>query len=215
MKVMAIGAHPDDIEFGCGGSLLKHKEKGDELLFVIATRGEMGSLCTESETLAEIRSEEARLAALGFGAELVFLNLKDGLCSFAEEDKVKLIKIIRNFRPEVCYIHGKQDLFPDHALIHNLSLSALTGASGSWYQVAGGLPHEVKEILGYEVWNPFGSWGRVIDISETLEEKVAALEKHKSQLEFISYDKAARGLAHYRGAMARKEACEVFEVLRA
>lgn len=213
MRVLALGSHPDDIELGCGGTLLKHKEKGDSLVFVVATHGEQGSFDKDPCEMVQIRNREARASARHYGAELIFLGLADGLTSFSLEEKKKLIKMVRDFKPDFCYIHGAQDHFPDHKIIHELGLSAITGAGGPWYQEVGGKPHKVKKILGYEVWHPLNRWQKVVDITETLHGKVRSLEEHQSQLENVDYDRAARGLALYRGAMAGKGAAEVFEVI--
>ena len=213
MKVLAIGTHPDDIEFGCGGSLLKHKKNGDEIHFVVATCGEMGSLILKPDELALIRKKEACSAAKKIGASINFLKLKDGLSEYSEESKISLITLIRKLTPDICYIHARQDSFPDHKVVHDLSMASLIAAQGPWYQKAGGLPHQVKIILGYEVWHPLNHWQRVINIEETLEDKMICLREHKSQLSHLFYDKAASGLAYYRGSMAGVLAAEVFEVI--
>ena len=214
MRVMAIGAHPDDIEIGCGGSLFKYAQEGASLLFIVATSGQMGSISTSPEELSEVRRKEALASANHFGADLEFLDLVDGLSRYEDKDKYKLIRLIREFAPDLCYIHSRQDNFLDHKVVHELAMSSLLGAQGPWYQVAGGKPHKVNSILGYEVWHPLNTWQRVVDISKTLDKKLASLMEHSSQTSTIDYVRATKGLANYRGAMAGLQAAEVFEVLR-
>lgn len=228
-RVLAIGAHPDDIELGCGGTLARLAGQGWSSWWVVATRGEAGSLNRDPHDLANIRQKEAEAAAALLEArEIIHLGLPDGLTSFTPEMKMPLIDLVRRIRPDLVFVHSRSDRFPDHAVVSALTLSALTAAGGPWYpasrDAAAGLlkdpPFESKPwvsgtVLGYEVWQPLNEHQLAVDITETIETKVAALRCHVSQVGPTRYDEAARGLARYRGVMAFSgDYAEVFEVIR-
>lgn len=213
--VLAIGAHPDDIEIGCGGTLALLKAKGARLIHLIATSGEEGRLGTSPEAMAKIRENEALQAANLIGAdEVIFLRLQDGLTGFSKETKVDLVRIIRRYRPQTVFVHSSHDRFPDHRVVHDLTMSAVTAASGPWFPTAEGSPHRVEQVLGYEVWSPIGAYQKAVDISSAIHLKLDALKRHRSQIDVIDYVGAIEGLARYRGAMTFSGShAEVFEVL--
>ena len=214
--ILAFGAHPDDIEFGCGGTVRKLIEKGWSAVHVCVTSGEAGSSTIDRATLAATREQEARRAAEVLGAERVhFLRAADGLTQYSRDHKIAVINLIREVRPDILFVHASSDQFPDHKLIHELVMSAVAGAAGPWYQESIGEPHLARTILGYEVWHPLNTYQLSVDITTTVERKLAALRCHRSQIEATHYDEASLGLARYRGVMSFSSThAEVFEVLR-
>lgn len=214
--ILAFGAHPDDIEFGCGGTVRKLIEKGWSAVHVCVTSGEAGSSTIDRATLAATREQEARRAAEVLGAERVhFLRAADGLTQYSRDHKIAVTNLIREVRPEILFVHASSDQFPDHKLIHELVMSAVAGAAGPWYQESIGKPHLASTILGYEVWHPLNTFQLSVDITTTVERKLAALRCHQSQIESTHYDEASLGLARYRGVMSFSSThAEVFEVLR-
>ena len=214
--ILAFGAHPDDIEFGCGGTVRKLIEKGWSAVHVCVTSGEAGSSTIDRATLAATREQEALRAAEVLGAERVhFLRAADGLTQYSRDHKIAVINLIREVRPEILFVHASSDQFPDHKLIHELVMSAVAGAAGPWYQESIGEPHLPGTILGYEVWHPLNIYQLSVDITTTVERKLAALRCHQSQIESTHYDEASLGLARYRGVMSFSSThAEVFEVLR-
>lgn len=214
--VLAIGAHPDDIEIGAGGVLSKLRDQGYRLIHLVVTNGDAGSLEIPAPQLAAIRKTEAEAGALVLGAErTIFMNAPDGLLSYTHEMKIALVKVIRELKPTVIFTHAAQDHFTDHQVVHALTLSAVTAAQGPWYQEAGGKPHTVLEIYGYEVWNPLNVFQCAVDVTDYFDRKIAALSKHESQMTGVDYIGAVSGLAVYRGAMSmRGRYAEVFEAIR-
>ena len=216
MKILAIGAHPDDIEIGCGGTLARLISEGAEVEVIVGSRGEAGSLTIPAKKLADTREKEARESAKVLGVtKIQFLGLEDGLAHFERSDKIKLIKLIREIKPEVLFVHTHHDSNPDHRLVHELAMAAATGSAGPWFQEAGGEPHRIDFIYGYEVWNPLNRWQYVSDITQFLDKKVKALTCHQSQIKEIDYVGAVKGLAGYRGALCGEgRLAEVFEVIK-
>ena len=215
--VLAIGAHPDDIEIGCGGTLALLKRQGARLIYVIVSSGEEGSLTIAPKKLGALRESEAQKAGKVLGAaEVCFLHEPDGLTSFSKETKLKLMALLRKHRPDIVFTHTKSDQSPDHRVVHDLTIDAIRGASGPWYPGAKGQPHSVAEIFAYEVWSPLNSPQTVVDISSTMALKLKALACHESQIADVNYVEAVKGLARYRGVMSLggSEYGEAFEIIR-
>ncbi len=215
-KILAIGAHPDDIEIGCGGTLSILKDQGHELTHLIVTSGEEGGYSTNKIELAQQREIEARNAARVLKADnVLFFNEADGANNFSKQTKIRLISVIRKLQPDIIFTHAKSDHFPDHQLVHKLTKAALLAAAGPWYSDAGTDVHQVNEVYGYEVWNPISEYQVAMNITEVMERKIAAIQQHRSQINDVDYVEAVRGLAKYRGVMSMIGLyAEVFEVLR-
>ena len=110
LDALAIGAHPDDVEFSCGGTLIKLASLGYRVGVLDMARGEMGTRGT-----AEIRSGEAKEAAAVMGlAVRDNLELPDGHIWLTEESRVKMVRKIRQYRPRVIFTHYWEDPHPDH-----------------------------------------------------------------------------------------------------
>lgn len=214
--ILAIGAHPDDIEIGCGGTLALLKKQGYVLNFVIVTSGEEGSLDIPQEHLKKIRENEAIHSARLLGAkDIIFFRENDGLTQVRKKTKIRLISIIRVLKPAIVFTHAGSDRFSDHKIVHDVSLAAIQAAQGPWYPNALGKPHSPSHIFGYEVWNPINEPQLLNDITQTIDKKISALKKHASQTANVNYLAAVQGLAAYRGALSMKGPfAEAFEVIK-
>ncbi len=215
-QVLSFGAHPDDLEFGCGGAETMLVQKGFDVTHAVLTSGEAGSRDLSPVSLAQQREAEARMSAQILGVRQVeFFRYPDGLTHYTREMKVDMIRLIRRIRPDTVFIHTREDQFPDHRIVHDLVMAALDGASGPWYSEVTEEPHMVANVFGYEVWTPIAKPQTFVDISTVIQKKIEALRMHASQLKEIAYDEAILGLARYRGVMGRKSAySEAFEVIR-
>jgi LmbE family N-acetylglucosaminyl deacetylase len=194
-SAMAIVAHPDDIEFGCAGTLARWARAGARVSFVLCTSGDVG-IDEEGMTRAratEIREAEEREAAQIVGAcEVIFLREPDGLLQPTLELRKKLVREIRRFRPEVV-IAGDPTIVwagsdyinhPDHRAAATAALDATFPAAGQ--------PHVFEELKeeGLSAHKPrkvyVNLWGgpadEYVNIEETIDIKVDALRAHKSQM---------------------------------
>lgn len=215
-RVLSFGAHPDDIEIGCGSTEYQLIRQGCDVTHVYVTSGEAGSQLIPKNELADIREKEAIASAEVLGVkEVKFLRCSDGLTGFNATTRTDVINIIREVMPNMVFVHGKCDQFPDHAVVHQLVMSAITGAAGPWFQETTGEPWSVDMILGYEVWHPMNQFQTAIDITGSIDKKMEALACFESQVVPTKYDEAFKGLARYRGVMSwAGEYAEVFEVLK-
>ena len=114
MKIMAFGAHPDDIEFLCAGTLAKYHQAGHEVAIAISTNGEVGSANLKKPEIAAIR-ERGRASADLIGAEFFWMGYPDEFLFNSREVRLHYIEVIRQFRPDMIICTDKDaDYHPDH-----------------------------------------------------------------------------------------------------
>lgn len=175
LDILAIGPHPDDVEIGIGGTLIKHVQMGYKVGIVDLTAGESGTNGTP-----EIRRQEALRAAEIMGvATRDCLGLPDARLAVNEEMLRPIIEIIRRYRPQVVLGPYSKDRHPDHLRAHQLVREA-AHVAGFWKYPAAGEAHRPPVVLQYFLG------GRaeptlVVDISPYHELKMAAICAHASQ----------------------------------
>ena len=116
MNILAIGAHPDDIETACGGTLAKYAKLGHKVFTATTTNGNIGSATLPMDEIAKIRKEEARRAAAIIGAEYLCLDYDDEMLYDDRSVRVNMINLIRYCKPDVILTHSPTDYNPDHEL---------------------------------------------------------------------------------------------------
>ncbi len=116
MNILAIGAHPDDVEESCGGTLAKYAKLGHKVFTATATNGNVGSATLSMEEIAKVRKEEAKRAASHIGAEYICLDYDDEM--FFEDKKARLdfINLVRYCKADIILTHYPKDYNPDHEL---------------------------------------------------------------------------------------------------
>ena len=122
MKVLAIGAHPDDIEISCAGTLAKYAQRGDKVFMAtaIACNGCYGSAEYTPEEIVKIRHEEAQNSADVIGAKLVWMDNDDALFFNSREQRIRFVEMIREEQPDVILTHSLRDYNPDHEMTANI-----------------------------------------------------------------------------------------------
>ena len=195
-RAMVIVAHPDDIEFSCAGTVARWVREGAQVCYVLCTSGDVGIAqpgMTKARA-AEIREAEQREAAAIIGVqEVVFLREPDGMLEATLALRKKLVREIRRFRPDAVICGDPQALWagenyinhPDHRAAALAALDAIFPASGQ-----PNLFEELAEegLSAHKVYKVFViAWDRgenytYVDISSTIDLKIAALKAHKSQM---------------------------------
>jgi bacillithiol biosynthesis deacetylase BshB1 len=181
LDILAIGVHPDDVELGCSGTLIKEIKKGKSVGIVDLTQGELGTRGT-----IETRYQEASDAAKIIGAVVrENLKMRDGFFKNDEEHQRQLIKVLRKYQPEIVIGNILEDRHPDHGragwLIYDACfLSGLrqvktTGDDGEEQE-----KWRPKMLLHY-IQDRFYEPDIIIDISEEWEQKVASILAYKTQ----------------------------------
>ena len=189
-SAMVIVAHPDDAEFTTGGTVAAWTKAGCRVTYVVCTDGNTGSQepGMTREKLAEIRRTEQRAACAALGvSEVVFLGYDDGQLQPTLDLRRDLVRAIRQYKPEVVIAWDPTTLFmgddyvnhPDHRAAAQAALDAAAPASAMpllWPEV--GAPHRVRQVYVFGNDEP-NTW---VDVTETIEQKIAALKQHASQM---------------------------------
>jgi bacillithiol biosynthesis deacetylase BshB1 len=185
LDIMAVGAHPDDVEISAGGTVAKSVALGQKVGIVDLTRGELGSRGS-----AELRNTESARASEVLGISIrENLEMADGFFQYNEENLRSIIRVIRKYRPEVVICTAPSDRHPDHGRSSKLIQDACffsglikiettdNGASQACWR-----PKAVYSYIQDHYLKP----DFVIDISDFWEKKVEALKCYSSQ--FYSSD---------------------------
>lgn len=177
LDVLAVGAHPDDVELGCGGTLALLAAQGRRVGILHLTRGERGTRGTAVE-----REEEAQRAAAALGAvELAFLDCGDGALRTGEAEEDALIGALRAFRPDLVFGPTPHDRHPDHGRAHAL-LEAAGFYAGLTNRAPGGAPaFRPAAVFSYMQHDPFPP-SFIVDVTAAWEAKMASLAAYRSQL---------------------------------
>jgi LmbE family N-acetylglucosaminyl deacetylase len=193
-RALAVTAHPDDMEFGCAGTLAKWADAGADITLCIVTDGSTGTQDRElmGERLRAIRIEESAAAAAVVGAnELAWLGYRDGYVEYTLELRRDISRAFRRYRPHRFVVVDPSPTFedrfinhPDHRAVGQASLDITT--------TGGTTPGIFPELLeeGLEPWRGLrevwiagpGEKPRVVDITDTIDRKIEALLCHRSQL---------------------------------
>jgi bacillithiol biosynthesis deacetylase BshB1 len=175
LDVLAIGAHPDDVELACGGTLARLSQQGRRVGILHLTRGERGTRGTPEQRLAEAEKAAAALGA----AELAFLDCGDGSLRFGEAEEDALIEVLRTWRPEIVLGPPPRDRHPDHGRSHDLV------AAASFYSGLAargqGAPHRPGAVFSFMQHDHFTP-SFLVDVTETWDQKMEALSAYSSQL---------------------------------
>lgn len=194
-RVLAIGAHPDDIELGCGGTLLAHNKRGDQVAMLVMSKGERGP-----DALSRVAEQEEASRLLG--ATLYWGDFDDAEIPGSRETVDVIQDVMRCVQPDVVYTHTPNDSHQDHRAI---ALATL-GATRRFCRV---LQYEAPSSLAFEPTI-------FVDIREALGGKLEALRAHTSQVlrNGLVDLEAIEAQARYRGFQARLRLAEAFQAER-
>jgi len=200
MNVLVIGAHPDDLEFGCGGTLIKLRNRGYKISLLVMTYGEEGS------GGKEVRKREQEKNAYLLKAKLYWGNKPDTNVVLNKELIMLIEEMIKRLSPEVIFTHFYNDTHQDH---RNVSVATITAT------------RYIRNVLFYEVPTSieFSPTVFVNMEEEVLKEKLRLLKGHKSQVyatrvHGLSILESAKATALYRGYQNRVKYAEGFVPLR-
>jgi bacillithiol biosynthesis deacetylase BshB1 len=181
VDLLAIGAHPDDVELGCSGAIMRSISQGKKVAVIDLTQGELGTRGS-----IETRKKEAQNAAVLMGlSERINMEFKDGFFKNDETNQLALIKKIREFQPQIVLCNAKEDRHIDHPKANKLVNHAcfLSGLEKiETYDSSGNKqnPWRPKIVLEYIQWMDIQP-DIVLDISVQLEAKMNAVKAYKSQ----------------------------------
>jgi LmbE family N-acetylglucosaminyl deacetylase len=190
-KVLVIMAHPDDTELSCAGTLIKWIAEGKQVRYIVCTTGDKGTKDTTMSPfqLAETREKEQREAAGVLGVkDITFLRHADGGLEHTASFRDEIALLIRKFQPEIIVTHDPwrpYQLHPDHRAVGFSTVDAVVMARDHLFLPAllevGLQAHAPLEV--FFTFPPTPDF--VVDITDVMDKKLEALEKHKSQLSRI------------------------------
>lgn len=222
MNILAFGAHPDDLEISCGGTLAKYAQRGDKVFMASLTNGNMGHPKVKPADMARIRKAELGKSAAIIGAEVIWVDVDDELSEVNVETRLKVVDAIRYARPDVILLHGPDDYHVDHRNAGQLVFEATPLACV--HNIVRELPVLEKQPLLYYMDN-IGGIGfmptEFVDITSTIETKKEMFKCHDSQygwmLETTGFDflDVIDTVAKFRGYNATVKYAEGFKRLDA
>lgn len=210
--VMAVGAHPDDIEFGCSGTLIKHHNNGDLVVYVCMT----STPSVDATTGETIRSgveltNEVECATKTLGIDVVeFLQFKDLHVPFSFESVSSLEKLIKKYKIDTIYTHWAGDSNQDHIATFKTTMAAARYVPNVFCYEQIPIPRHTENPMSINYYS---------DITDTFNTKIKASECHKSQYKKykaagFDVSKNLKIMAQHRGIEANCEYAEGFNVIK-
>jgi LmbE family N-acetylglucosaminyl deacetylase len=186
MKILAVGAHSDDLEILCAGTLARYSHEGHKVIMAHLCKGDKGHHHIPPDELAKIRDEEAVSSASIIGAEHINLGIED-LDVYLEREQVSAcVELIRQTRPDIIITHSPDDYMPDHTVTSELIFNSSFIAT---------LPHTKTKHKYFEKMTPIYYMDTLagvkfhpteyVDISDTFSTKKEMLSCHQSQLKWL------------------------------
>jgi len=207
-NVLAIGAHPDDVEFGCAGTLAKHIKQGDNVTILHMTCSDSMNIYHQIVDTKDIRRREAEEAAKIIGADLIILDFLDQMIPFDRDSIFAIEKVIKKLNIDTIYSHWNGDSHQDH-----INTLKSVFAAGRY----------VDKIFLYEqvpyprVGKIFSEVNYYVDVSEFYPIKEKSVIAHESQI-VGRYQKkiliGMRSLAEFRGSQCNCQYAEAFEAVK-
>jgi LmbE family N-acetylglucosaminyl deacetylase len=219
MNVLVISCHPDDMEINCAGTLLRCKKRGDNVTVCHVANGNMGHVVIEADELREIRLGEAKKSGEGVGGfKVVTIDVGDLLVDdYDKAQRDKVVKVIRDAKPDFIITHAPDDYMPDHTAVSRLVFDASFTATLPNYHTnvpgaAKMVPIYYMDTLAGVNFNPT----EFVDVSDFIDKKLQMLECHESQVVWmrdhdgIDFPDMVRTCSRYRGYQCGADYAEGF-----
>jgi len=186
MKILAIGAHPDDLELLCAGTLVRYSQEGHKVFMCHVCDGNKGSMTHTSEEIAKIRRDEAIQSAKVIGATSIWAGISDGEVVLDLDSREKIIDVIRQANPDIVITHSPIDYHSDHINTSRLVFEATYLANlkllKTNYPPSEKLPYlYYMDTLAGINFTPT----EYVDITDTIDIKIEMMMKMNSQLGWL------------------------------
>ena len=219
MKILAVGAHPDDLEILCAGTLAKYALRGDEVTMAVATNGEVGSATLSKEEIASVRQREAQASADVIGAKLVWMNYPDEFLFSTVETRLAFLNMVRAVRPDVILTHAPADYHPDHRATGEIVWDIRVMTTVPNIQTENPPCEKIPEIYYFDTVAGINFIPEYyVDISECFTTKQKMLACHRSQEGWLQnqyqmdYMQFIDRISGYRGLQCGARYAECFQV---
>ncbi len=199
MRILALGAHPDDIEYGCGGTFIKFARRGEEIYFMVLTKGEFGGD-------AEVRQKEQEEAIKFMGVKKIFwAGYKDTELPNERIIISDIDRVISEINPNEVYVNHIDDIHQDHRTLAECTLAAT---------------RYVRRVFFYEDYTSVKFEPDIfVDIGDVLEEKQKLIQIYSSQVvksypTKLDMNESVRAIANFRGFQGKVKYAEGFKAFR-
>ncbi len=207
MNILAIAAHPDDVEEMVYGTLMKYRQRGDNIYIALATSGNIGSNHHASRgEIAAIREAEQLEAAKGLDAKVKFMRFDDEDLTDTVETRRAFLNAIRWANPDVIFTHSPLDTSPDHNMCAKLVINNMLIVGAKLVETEEAPIEKKPSLFFWDIPAGFKFEPQIyVDISEFIEQKIAAIAAHKSQLDWMEgflnrdYLESMRVQSRFRG----------------
>ena len=218
MNVLAIGAHPDDIEIACAGTLAKCVKRGDRVVVCHASTGNLGHVIIPPDELTKIRAAEAKKAGSLAGIEVMGGLFNDlDIYDNNKEARDRIVDVIKYAQPDFIITHNPDDYMPDHTAVSRLVFDAaftatLPNYASKYKEPAKLVPIYYMDTLAGVNFNPT----EFVDVSEEIDLKIEMLNCHESQIVWmrdhdgIDFADMVRTCSRYRGYQCGADYAEGF-----
>jgi LmbE family N-acetylglucosaminyl deacetylase len=218
VRVLAVGAHPDDLEILCAGTLARYVAEGHEVVMCHVARGDRGTFEHSREEITRIRHEEARRAAAIAGAGHATLDVPDAeVDASSPQQRAAMVQLVREAAPDVLLTHASNDYMTDHNETSRLVFDASFMATLPRFETASPHHPRVTPLYFMETVSGLGfEPTEFVDISSTIDTKLAMFEAHRSQLDWLRDHDGVdmldniRTSARYRGQQCGVSYAEAF-----
>lgn len=186
MRVAAVGAHPDDLEILCGGTLAKYVELGHSVVMCHVSRGEKGGFHATAQEIARERDDEAQQSAQALGAKAVCLGFSDGEIYDDRTAREAIVDFFRLSRPDVIITNFPHDYMVDHNVVSKLVFDCSFLATVPLYKTS--TPHHDRVTPIYYMDTLLGIGFQpveYVDVTDAFDRKIEALKQHRSQLRWL------------------------------
>ena len=186
LRILAVGAHPDDVEIRCGGTLACYAQAGHHVMIAHATNGEKGHVTIPPPELAKIREKEARAAAAVIGAEVFWLNFPDAELFYDKETRLVFVDMLRQARPDIILTHWYEAYHPDHMITCQLVCGASYISTVPHIKTNHPPYKNIPKIYYFEVdYSVEAAAAKYVDVTEVYDLKRKMLAAHQSQFVWL------------------------------
>ncbi len=199
-RVLIVAAHPDDEVLGCGGTICKLVEAGNQVSILYLSSG---------DNIESIREEEAKEACKFLNINsYFFLRLKGSEFVVKQENINQIISVFSEIKPQIIYVNHDEDADFEHLTANKLVSESL------WrYNALASKDNRIMALVLYEVHKPMSSYNLIEDVSIEMDKKMNAMTIYSSQLKTTRWDLAIKGLNQYRGLLHDNlKYAEVFQI---
>ena len=186
MNVLAMGAHPDDIELLCGGTLALYSKLGNKIYMYHASNGDKGGFDKSNKEIEETRSKEAINSAKVINAVSIGGDFRDGEVIANLENRLLIIDVIRKCDPDIIFTHYPNDYHTDHNNLSKLVFEASYMASIPNLKTKYRAMKKIPRVYYIDTVCGIGFEPKeYVDVSDVIDLKLQMMRQHKSQLEFV------------------------------